>query len=425
MGTRRVRGAVESGPPDYRVVDDAAALAALVEELVGQPAYALDTEFHRERTYYPRLALLQVAWPGGIALVDPLAVDVEPFAEVLAGGGLAVIHAADQDLEVLERACGRVPARLCDTQLAAGFLGLSSPSLSNLVDRLLGVRLEKGDQLTDWTRRPLTEAQRRYAADDVRFLLELEWVIGSRLEALGRKAWAEEECALLLERGRSPVVPEEAWWRIRHARQLHGRARAVAQCVAAWRERRAQALDQPTRYVLSDLALVAIAHRPPASRADLDHVRNLDPRQLGPSVVSELLDAVAEGVSLPASEIRNPPAAHGEPAARAAVALAAAWLGQEARRLEIDSTLLATRADVASFFEDRPAGRLVHSWRAGLVGEQLRSLAAGAAALALEGGEALVLEERSRRPYSPGPSPGVPPTGGSSAAPGPGPASTS
>ncbi len=416
MAARRVREPVERGTPDYRVVDDAGALDALVDELLGAPAYALDTEFHRERTYYPRLALFQVAWVGGIALVDPLAVDVAPLAAVLAGDGLAVIHAADQDLEVLDRACGRGPARLCDTQLAAGFLGLSSPSLSNLADRILGIRLEKGDQLTDWTRRPLTEAQRRYAADDVRFLLELERAIAARLETLGRQAWSEEECALLLGRARSPVVPEEAWWRLRHARQLHGRARAVAQCVAAWRERRAQALDQPTRYVLSDLALVAIAHHPLTSRSDLDHVRNLDPRQLGPSVVSELLEAVAEGVALPASKVRNPPAAHGEPVARAAAALAGAWLGEEAHRLEIDSSLLATRADVAAFFQDEPGGRLVHSWRADLVGEQLRRLAAGDAALALEGGESLVLEERSRRPYPAG----SPAAAGSPPAPAPG-----
>ncbi len=142
------------GRASHRLIDEPEALRRLVAELAGAERYGLDTEFHRERTYFPHLALLQVAWPGGIALVDPLAVDVAPLAEVLAGPGLAVLHAADQDLEVLERACGRVPSRLFDTQLAAGFIGFSSPSLSSLVERVLGRRLEKGDQLTDWTRRP-------------------------------------------------------------------------------------------------------------------------------------------------------------------------------------------------------------------------------------------------------------------------------
>ncbi|HUY30598.1 MAG TPA: HRDC domain-containing protein [Acidimicrobiales bacterium] len=398
-GAGAPRAAASPSVGDYRLVGDAAALAALVGELVHEPAYAVDTEFHRERTYYPKLALLQVAWPRGIALVDPLAVDVAPFAEVLSGPGLAVLHAADQDLEVLERACGCVPTRLFDTQLAAGFLGMSTPSLSSLVERMLGTRLEKGDQLTDWTRRPLTEAQRRYAAGDVVHLLELRELISARLTALGRLAWADEECEILLRRSRASVVPEEAWWRLKHARQLHRRERGVAQSVAAWRERRARALDQPTRFVLSDLALVSIAHRPPSTRAELEQVRNLDVRQLGTSGAADVLAAVEEGLALPAGSVRLPPTHRGEGVARPAVAIATAWLGERARQLEIDPAILATRADLAEFFQDRPGGRLVSSWRDDLVGEPLRRLAAGDAALALDRGEALVLEERSRRPF--------------------------
>src|SRR5262249_43182502 len=127
--------------------------------------YALDTEFHRERTYWPRLALVQVAWPAGEtgpaggALVDPLAVDVAPLSNVLAGPGLMVAHAAEQDLEVLEQACGRGPTRLFDTQIAAGFAGHGSSSLAGLLQAFLGVQVAKGDRLTDWRRRPLTDSQ--------------------------------------------------------------------------------------------------------------------------------------------------------------------------------------------------------------------------------------------------------------------------
>lgn len=125
-----------AGVGDYRWIDDAAVLESLVDELASCEAYALDTEFHRERTYFPQLALIQLAWQGGIALVDPLAVDVSPLARLLEGPGLAVVHAAEQDLEVLEKACGTVPTRLFDTQIAAGFLGQVSPSLVNLVERI-------------------------------------------------------------------------------------------------------------------------------------------------------------------------------------------------------------------------------------------------------------------------------------------------
>jgi ribonuclease D len=406
------RGPGAAGPVEYRLIETDDALAELIDELLAEPVYALDTEFHRERTYFPKLALLQVAWSGGIALIDPFAIDVAPFGAVLSSTALAVLHAADQDLEVLDRACGTTPTRLFDTQLAAGFIGLSTPSLSSLVDKLLGRRLEKGDQLTDWTRRPLTEAQRRYAAGDVLYLLELDAILRDRLQSLGRLAWAEEECAILLRRPRAPVVPEEAWWRLKHARQFHGRERAVAQSVAAWRERRAQSIDQPTRFVLSDLALVSIAHRPPDNRAELEAVRNLDSRQLGGGGAQELLDAIASGQSLPSGALRLPPVQRGEGIVRPAVALATAWVGERSRQLEIDPAILATRADLAAFFQERPEGRLVSSWRNDLVGEPLRRLAAGDAALALEGGGTLVLEERSRRPYVVPPSAPVPPAEG-------------
>jgi len=220
-----------AGVGDYRWIGDAAALDSLVGELVSYDAYALDTEFHRERTYFPQLALIQLAWRGGIALVDPLAIDVSPLARVLEGPGLAVVHAAEQDLEVLEQACGTVPSRLFDTQIAAGFLGQVSPSLVNLVERILGVRLLKGDQLTDWTRRPLSAGQLAYAAGDVAYLLELRQRIGERLEEMGRMQWATEEFAILLSRDRSSTEPEEAWWRLPRSRQLRGGARGVARCV--------------------------------------------------------------------------------------------------------------------------------------------------------------------------------------------------
>ena len=135
------------------LVDTQAAFDELVNELASAEEFAIDTEFHRERSYYPHLALVQVAWEGGLVLIDPLAVDVSGFAKVFASGALPVLHAADQDLEVLERACGTIPSTIFDTQLCAGFIGYSSPSLLTLVEGMLRVRLQKGDQLTDWMRR--------------------------------------------------------------------------------------------------------------------------------------------------------------------------------------------------------------------------------------------------------------------------------
>src|SRR4051794_15580310 len=208
----------------YRWIDSQADFEALLDRLRAEPRYALDTEFHRERTYFPRLALLQLAWPGGTALVDPVAVDVHPVARLLDGPGLAVLHAAQQDLDVLQRACKTVPARLFDTQLAAGFLGHPPPSLGTLLAAELGVRLPKGDRLTDWLRRPLSGGQLDYAAADVDHLLALHDRLVAELERMGRLAWAEDECELLRTRPVGPGDLDDAWLRLKDTRALRGKA---------------------------------------------------------------------------------------------------------------------------------------------------------------------------------------------------------
>jgi ribonuclease D len=382
-----------------RLVADRDALSELVEHLADCEEYAIDTEFHRERTYYARLALVQIAWEGGIALVDPLAVDVAPLARVLDGPGLAILHAADQDLEVLERACATVPARMFDTQISAGFIGFASPSLTVLVERMLSRRLHKGDQLADWTRRPLPPGQLEYAAGDVAHLTDLKAVISEQLAERGRLSWAAEECEILRARDRTPPPPEEAWWRIRHARQLRGSSRGVAQCVVAWRERRARETDQPVRFVVPDLAVVSIAQHPPRSRSELEAVRTIDGRHLSGGGGAGLLEAIAQGLGLPVSELRLPPADHLDNVLRPAVTIAAAWVAQRAGELGIDAAILGSRGDIVAYLQGNSSGRLAAGWRHEMVGEPLRRLAAGELAVAFDGEHELVLEERSRRSY--------------------------
>ncbi|HEX7459811.1 MAG TPA: ribonuclease D, partial [Acidimicrobiales bacterium] len=152
------------------LITDTDRLEELCDELSGEEFYALDTEFHTERTYWPALALIQLAWRDRVALVDPLAVDPTPLRRLFEGPGTVVAHAAGQDLDILRRACGVAPVRVFDTQVAAGFLGMSSPSLARLVDLVLGISLAKGDQLSDWLHRPLPATQLAYAAGDVEHL---------------------------------------------------------------------------------------------------------------------------------------------------------------------------------------------------------------------------------------------------------------
>lgn len=383
---------------DWIDTDDG--LADLLGALEGLDEFCFDTEFHRERTYYPQLALLQVAWPGGLALVDPLAVDVAPLKRCFLGSPCVVAHAAGQDLEVVDRACGCVPANLFDTQVAAGFLGFSTPSLATLTERMLQVHLAKGDRLTDWRQRPLTATQLTYAASDVAHLLELARLIRDQLEAAGRLEWAVQECRMLHAAARTPQDPDTAWWKIKEVRHLRGRSRGVAQAVAAWRERTAAILDRPVRSVLPDLGVLVIANHPPTTLDGLRGLRGLEGRVPKGEAAAGLIDAVTAGLALDPDRLRLPPNDDVDRAMRPAANLVSAWVGQLARDLRIDAGLLATRADVHAFLRGDPGARLAEGWRSQLVGERVRDLASGAAAIAFDGRGGLLLEDRSHRPLA-------------------------
>jgi ribonuclease D len=367
-----------------RWIDRQADLDDLLAELVNEPRYAIDTEFHREKTYYPRLALVQIAWPGGLVLIDPLAVDPRSLAKLFESPAVAVAHAAQQDLDVLTHAVGAVPAHLFDTQVAAGFVGYGTPSLVSLLQGELGITPAKGDRLTDWLRRPLTEAQQAYAAADVASLLELQDRLVAELTSLGRLGWAEEACEELRTRPTGAIDPMSAWMKLKDARSLRSRARAVAQAVAAWREREAAANDSPVRQVLPDLAILGISQRQPTTVDELVQARGVDERHRRGRIGREIVAAVAEGK---ASDPPPLPDAVDEldRSKRPAVTLVSAWVSQVARDARIDTALLATRADLVAILRGDPDARLAHGWRAELVGDGLTRLMEGRAGLTFDG----------------------------------------
>lgn len=365
-------------------IDNDGDLARLVHQVAAEPRYALDTEFHRERTYYPRLALVQIKWSGGTALVDPLACDPRGLAPLLESDSLPVLHAAQQDLDVLSSSVGVIPRRLYDTQLAAGFVGYSTPSLVSLVQGELGVTVPKGDRLTDWLRRPLTDGQREYAASDVAHLLDLADRLDAKLDELGRTSWVSDACEELRTRAIGGVDPANAWLRLKDVRALKPRARGVAQAVAEWRERRAMASDIPVRQVLADLAILGIAQRAPRTAADLGHSRGVDERHVRGAFAQEILDAVGRGLEHPV----DLPASEGEEldrSLRPAVTLVSAWVSDLARKERIDTSLLATRHDIVALLRGDAEARLASGWRGALLGDDVRRLVAGEAGLTFDG----------------------------------------
>ena len=311
-----------------------------------------------------------------------------------------LMHAATQDLAILDRACGVLPTRLVDTQIAAGFVGLGSPGLGALLQRRIGVHLPKADRLTDWLRRPVGDAAASYAAADVAHLDRLWRSLEAELIERGRIEWALDECEEVRGRFGEPADPDQAWWRIKEARRLKGRGRCVAQAVAAWRERRAQETDKPVRHVLPDLAVVAIAERPPANRDALQQVRGLDGRHLRGGAAADLLQAIEAGLALDEDVLQVPERDGVDTSSRPAVTLASAWVSQIARDLDLDTSLLATRADIEALVRGDGSSRLLSGWRDDVAGEPVRQLLSGQASLAFNGDGSLVLERRSHEPVA-------------------------
>ena len=367
----------------HRWIEDESALDEVIDEILLQPRYAIDTEFHREKTYYPKLALVQLKWGEKTALVDPLAVDPRGLASLFESEILAVFHAAQQDLEVLRHASLVAPKNIFDTQIAAGFLGYSTPSLATLVQAIKKVALSKGDRLTDWLRRPLTTAQCVYAADDVAHLLDLHDELSSQLNELGRTVWVADACNDLVARPSGPIDSRLAWLKLKEARSLKGSSRGVAQAVGQWREERAMRSDHPPRRVMSDMALLGIAQRVPKNVEELASTRGVDDRHLSSEFCKEIMTAIREGaqhtIELPSHESDDV-----EKWARPALTLITAWVGELARKNKIDATLLATRSDISAFLRKSPDARLTQGWRAAVVGEDLNRILSGTVGLSVD-----------------------------------------
>lgn len=375
--------------PVWEWIDTDRDLRSFVEFACGADEYHLDTEFHREKTYFPQLALVQIAVGDRIVLVDPLSCDARGLEPLLSGSGLCVLHAAQQDLDVMSQVLGVVPSRIFDTQLAAGFVGHSTPSLSALVSGYLRLNLPKGDRLTDWMRRPLSSDQMRYAATDVVHLAELKRLIAAELDDLGRTSWAEEACEELRTRPTGPADPEDAWLKVKDVRSLRGKARWVAREVARWREERAMDLDRPVRHVLSDIALLGVAQRAPRDGDELSQCRGIDAGFARGSQGRAVIDAVNRALDLSRAGDLSFPAPEGDDvdrSLRSAVTLVSAWVSELARQSRLDPALLATRRDIVDLLARNPGARLAHGWRSDIVGRDIEDLVAGRKAMTFVGG---------------------------------------
>ena len=363
-------------------------LAAFCERAATAKVIAVDTEFLREKTYYPRLCLVQVAAAGETAAIDPILIeDLSPLAALLGDETVTkVFHACTQDLEVLLDGMGVACAPVFDTQLAAAFLGMRQQvSYGSLVEAYCGVHLPKAESLTDWSRRPLDPEQLAYAEDDVRYLPGIYERMMAQLVERDRLSWVAPEMEELADLSRIRRAPEEAYLRLRRAGSLTRRQLAIAREVCAWRERSAAERDLPRKWVASDEVVVEVCKRAPSTMERLRRIRGTD--QISEREGRALIEAVARGLACPA-ELCPKVSRHLRPSpeTEGVVDLMYAVLRLVSERSEVATQLIATRDDLLEFLQDRGASRLSGGWRWELAGATLDRLLSGEVGLTVKEG---------------------------------------
>ena len=349
-----------------------AALAATCRTLGERDYVAIDTEFMRDKTYWSKLCLVQLAADGVEAIVDPLAgPDLAPLLKLLADETVVkVFHAGRQDIEIFFHLGGVIPKPMFDTQVAAMVCGFGdSISYDNLARRLVGAQIDKSSRFTDWARRPLSERQLRYALADVTHLRGVYSKLREELEGSGRTSWLDQELAVLTDRETYEVGPERAWERVK-AKPRSRRALALLIDVAAWREREAQRLDVPRNRVLKDEALVEVAMNHPKSEADLAMLRAVPQGFERSRAARGLLEAVERGAERPLATVpeqaqREPLPAGLEPI----VDLLRVVLRLQARRHRVAQRLIATTEDLEEIARSDEADvAALKGWRRELFG---------------------------------------------------------
>lgn len=363
-------------------ITDTEALATFCRALRGVPYLAVDTEFVRERTYFPVLCLVQVAHGPHAAVIDALApgIDLAPLWELLTDRGIVkVIHAATQDLEIFLEHTGQVPAPIFDTQIAATVCDLGEqPGYARLVEAILGIHIDKASQVTDWSLRPLTERQLDYALADVVHLCPVYERIQTRLQESGRAAWVAEDMHELLDPRRYRVEPREAWQRIK-LRRPKRKMLSVLRELCAWREETAMARDLPRSWVLKDEAIVEIAQTMPTTRDALLRVRKLAAGNAKGPDGDAILAAVARGLACPPEQMPVPPEVTAAPTGHEnLVALLRALLRVRSEEHGVAMRMLATREDLDLLAtEEAPDIPCMHGWRRRLFGDEALLLRAG------------------------------------------------
>ncbi len=384
-----------------KVITTTAELAALCARLARHPFVAVDTEFMRETTFWPKLCLVQLAGPEDEACVDPLApgISLAPFQALMADKNVVkVFHAARQDVEIVYVMGRIIPEPLFDTQVAAMVCGFGeSISYVNLVKQLTGADIDKTSRFTDWARRPLSTQQLDYALGDVTHLRDVYLKLKTELEATGRAHWLAEEMAVLANPASYETQPEDSWRRLK-AKVRGRKGLAVLIELAAWRERQAQAQDVPRNRILRDEQLYDIANHTPITIEQLGDMRSLSSGFSRSGRAKEIIDCVQLGLKRDFKDLPSPEQGVTVPPDKLAlVELLRVLLKAAAARNRVAPRLIADTEDIERIAVERsPDVAALKGWRRELFGEDALRLKAGELALSVENGEVVSVPVAAR-----------------------------
>ncbi len=378
------------------IITTTAALEEFSAALAAKPFIAVDTEFMREKTYWPILCLIQAAAEGVEAIIDPLAkgIDLGPFLEVMADKSvIKVFHAARQDLEIFYQLMDQVPAPLFDSQIAAMACGFGDQiGYEPLMRALLNANIDKGSRFTDWARRPLSPAQLTYALGDTTFLREAYPILKQKLDENERDHWVEAELEALYAPDLYFVKPENAWKRLK-LKGVRPKELGPVMKLAEWREREAQTKDTPRNRILKDDAIYELARLRPASVGDLGRARSIPSGFEKSAAGAAILAAIAEGAKTPQGRLpaiakpdRNRPPAD-------VVELLKVLLKRQCDKYDVAPKLIASSADLEAIAHDDNADvKALSGWRREVFGDAALKLKRGELALKLKKGAVELVE---------------------------------
>ncbi len=382
----------------FTYIDSESRLEEACEVLQAATVLCVDTEFHRESTYFAEFALIQVASRDACYLIDPLGIaDLSPLWRIILDPNiLKVFHAARQDVEIIVNKTGQLPLPLFDTQVAAALLGYGQQvGFGNLVQRVVGKSLPKGESFTNWMKRPLTDAQMAYAADDVIYLMPVYQHLTERLQASKRADWLDEEQSVLCDPDTYANHPGEQFWRVKGANRLKPRQLAVLRELAAWREIEAQKRDIPRRRLIQDEPLLSLARKAELSEDQLSHIRGLN-NGIAKRFGADILAAWQRGHACDKKDLPRvqAPPSHSE-GTEMRLELLMTLVRLRADEVEIAANILASRSDVAALaswanhgskpdWSNPPANPCLHGWRRRLIGDDLLGMLQGNISLRLD-----------------------------------------